>query len=463
MSYEITEDEVEVYESTAEQLARKLERYRVENRKKRLYFEGKNKVKDLGIATPPKLRNLNVNLGWARMACTVLSERITFDGWLTDEYELNSVYSANNLSVESGITHTEALKYGISFVAVTEGDTEVGEPEILVTVESPMTTTTHYDRRLRKVTYALMLEEPTKRGERVEGMLITENLYVPVVRQDGVTKIDARLEITEHGYGRVPVVPVINNRDGFSGHSEITETVISLVDQAQRTLLGMEINREYYSNPQKYMLGVDPEQFATPDGRTISPMSVMADSAFALPANMDNQIPTVGQFEVGSPTPFVDVLRTISQLFAAETSIPISRLWDSGANPTSADAIRQAESGLIKRAEDRIRSFSHAWEEVAKLILIIRDGEVPDGANLTPRFREPDSAARSANAQEVMTLVQTGILQPDSLVVFDRIGLSRGEQEIVKAENSRARATMLLNSFVNKVNPEEEVVSEEGE
>jgi hypothetical protein len=130
---------------------------------------------------------------------------------------------------------------------------------------------------------------------------------------------------------------------------------------------------------------------------------------------------------------------------AAETAIPASYLGFQTDNPASADAIRQMEARLVKRAERRQRQFGRTWSEVARLALLVRDGSVPDEANeIRPVWRDASTPTRAAAADEAVKLISAGVLLPDSEITYNRIGLSETDKEILRREKTTAQANNLI-------------------
>lgn len=407
------------------------------------YYEGKTRLKDLNISVPPALRLVDSVVGWAGTAVDVLEERLDFEGYIGgDTLGLNEIFRANELDLESGLGHKDALIYGVGFVFVGKGSN--GEADPLITIESPKKATALYDMRSRRLSAALLVDRDDI-GEVQYGKLYLPNETITLERENNRWfEIDRDV----HNLGRVPVSPLVNNpRSGDpDGRSEITKAVRSYTDSAMRTLLGAEVAREFYSAPQRFVLGAKEELFLDSDGNSLNPWSVIQGRMLGVPYNDDDGVmPQVGQFQANSPTPYFEQIRQYAQLIAAETAIPASYLGFQTDNPSSADAIRQMEARLVKRAERRQRQFGRTWSEVAKLALLVRDGEIPaEAANIRPIWRDASTPTRAAAADETTKLIQVGVLTPDSEIVYNRIGLSDSDKQVIKAEKAAASARSLV-------------------
>jgi hypothetical protein len=411
------------------------------------YYEGKNKLKDLRISIPPQLTAVEAVVGWAGTSVDVLEERLDFEGYIGgDGLGINEIYRANELDLESSLGHKDSLIYGTGFITVGKG--MEGEADPLITIESPKKMTAIYDLRTRRVSAALMVNRDDY-GSPLSASLYTANetVYLGYSSSGGWFDIDR----DQHNLGRVPVAPLTNNpRSGDPyGTSEITRAVRSYTDSAMRTLLGAEIAREFYSAPQRYILGAKEDTFTDADGAPLNAWSVYQGRVLGVPYNeFESVMPQVGQFPAGDTRPYFDQIRAYATLLAAETAIPASYLGFQTDNPASADAIRQMESRLVKRAERRQGQFGRAWSEVAKLALLVRDGVIPEEAkDIRPIWRDASTPTRAAAADEVIKLISAGVLLPDSMITYNRIGLSDSDKEVIKVEKRLARANNLVGNL----------------
>jgi hypothetical protein len=434
-----------------QRLVHKLQHHDGKNAELERYYEGKNRLKDLNISIPPSLKLVDSVVGWAGTAVDVLEERLDLEGYIgADTFGLDVIFRQNELDLEAGLGHKDALIYGLGFVFVGKGRPEMGEPETLITIESPKKATALYDMRSRRITAAILVNR-TETGDVDSGTLYLANETVPFAAY-GRTFVEFG-DRDVHMLGRVPVAPLVNNpRSGDpDGRSEITKAVRSYTDSAMRTLLGAEVAREFYSAPQRFVLGAKEDLFLDADGQALNPWSVIQGRMLGVPYNDDDGVmPQVGQFTANSPAPYFEQIRQYAQLIAAETAIPASYLGFQTDNPASADAIRQMEARLVKRAERRQRQFGRTWSEVAKLALLVRDGSVPaEAADLRPIWRDASTPTRAAAADETVKLIQAGVLTPDSDIVYNRIGLSDSDKQVLKAEKQANAARNFVTDLAN--------------
>lgn len=423
-------------------LVQKLRKHDSKNGELERYYEGKNRLKDLGISIPPSLKLVDSVVGWAGTAVDVLEERLDFEGYIGDNFGLNDIYRANELDLEASLGHKDALVYGVGFVIVGKG--MEGEPDPLITIESPKKMTAIYDLRTRRLLAALLLNRNSA-NEATTGSLYLPEQTIYLEFYKGQPRDVAR---DIHNLGRVPVAPIVNNpRSGDpDGRSEITRAVRSISDSGVRTMLGAEVAREFYSAPQRYVMGAKEDMFLDADGNQLNPWSVIQGRVLGVPYNDDDKVmPTVGQFAANSPQPYFDQIRMLAQMMAAETAIPASYFGFQTDNPSSADAIRQMEARLVKRAERRQRQFGRTWVEVARLALLVRDGEIPtEIQNIRPIWRDAATPTRAAAADEAVKLIQVGVLTPDSEVTLSRLGMSDSDKQQLLSEKKATAAQNLV-------------------
>lgn len=429
-------------------LIKQLEDVKSHNTLVAAYYEGKAVVKDLGIAIPPHLRTLGTVVGWPGTVVDVLEERLEHNGWVVpganDDRGISEIVESNQLNEEFSKGHLDALIYGIAFGVVGKGNPDNGDPDVLVTVESPTHTTGLWNRRKRALEYALCVtfddeDKPTGAAFYQPGETIT-------LAVDGNSWIIE--ERDRHSMPGIPVEPLVNRpRAGdMAGRSEITRAIRSYTDNAIRTVIGMEIAREFFSAPQRYILGVSEKDFQDAEGNTLSAWESYLGKILAIGAQEDGTLPQAGTFTASSPEPYLAQLRGLAQLVAAESGMSATYLGIVQDNPASADAIRAADVRLEKRAERRQRIFGGGEGRLMRKALWVRDGKDP-GVTPKPIWRDAGTPTRSAQAQDAVALVTAGILPGDSDVTYERIGLSEADRQRIRADLRRARTTKLVSAL----------------
>lgn len=434
-------------QDAVQRLLDRLSRHASANSLKTAYYEGSNRLRDMGISIPPEMRDVETVIGWPGTAVDVLEERLDLLGWSSstdDDYGLSEVFERNQLAAEASMGHLDSLIYGVAFAAVGAGDVKAGEPDVLVSIESPVSMTVEWSRRSRRVTAALAINE----SDEVVGEASSVTLYLPdeTIRAERSSGSDWRVTYRDaHGLGQVLVSRLANRPWGAdrSGRSEISRAVRALTDNAVRTLLGSEVAREFYSAPQRWVMGADADAFVDASGQQIPAWQTYLGRVLALERDSQGDLPTVGQFPAGSPAPYWESIRGLSQLFSAEAGIPVSYLGLISDNPASADAIKAGEVRLIKRSERRHVQLGAGWMSTAAHALMVREGTSTLPAEfaqrITCRWRDPSTPTEASSADAAVKLVASGVLPADSSVTWDRVGLTKAQQRRLASDQARRR------------------------
>lgn len=425
----------DVEEQTRLRLIGQLRRAQVANVRQMSYYEGARLVRDLGIAIPPHLRDVEAVVAWPEIVVDVISERLRWRGWLSSvDYGLDAVFRQNRLRVEAGQAVLDALICGLAFMAVGTG--RDGEPDVLVTPESPNRMTATWSRRLRRAVDGLL--EVSDEYGRLTGW----NLYLPdeTIRTERVNGRLVVVDRDQHGLGRVPIA-ILRNRPRSErdyGRSEITRAVRSLTDNGMRTLLGMEVSREFYGAPQRALMGADESMFVDEDGNPTGGWAAVIGRMLMAPRDENGDVPTPYTFQAASPQPFSDILRTLTQLMSSTTGIPAHHLGFTTDNPASEGAIKRADERLDKRSEDRQDQFDLGLLELADLCVLWSTGDLPDpDAEIESSWVPVATVAPGAQADRAGKMIASGALDPSWDFTLEQYGLTDEEIRRVKRERLR--------------------------
>ncbi|WP_301119791.1 phage portal protein [Mycolicibacterium fortuitum] len=430
-------------ESAIADMTARLGTYQALNQDKTLYYEGKKKREDLRIAIPPTLQGIHSVLGWPAAAVDCIDERLDFEGWDvdsdTDEFDLETVYLENDLDVESQTANLDALLYGTAFAAVSTGQAGTADPDLMVTVESPMNMTVIRDARTRRVArgFCQYVDDSDPRYANSDthalpsgGALFLPNETLHLGCKDGRWTLEHR---DQHMLGHVAIAQLVNKprSSDRGGRSEITQVVRSLTQNGMRTMIAAEVAREYLVAPLRAVLGAKEDMFFGADGKPLPAWKSYMGRLMALERDEYGDLPDIKQFPGASLDSYFGLMRTLTQILSSEIAVPPAYLGFETDNPTSADAIRSMEARLVKRAERRQRGFGKAWTEVARLAIMVREGtnKLPDGAmKIRPKWRDASTPTDAAVADSTTKLVGQKVLPAQSRVTWDRLRISRADQ-----------------------------------
>lgn len=165
------------------------------------------------------------------------------------------------------------------------------------------------------------------------------------------------------------LVPIIYRPDARRpfGHSRISRACIEIQQAALRTLKRSEVTAEFYSFPQKYVTGLNP------DAETMDKWKATISSMLQFTKDEEGDKPTLGQFQQQTTAPFMEQLRIQASLFAGETGLTLDDLGFAGANPSSAEAIKASHETMRLTARKAQRTFGVGLLNVGYLAASVRD------------------------------------------------------------------------------------------
>src|SRR5690606_9676835 len=132
--------------------------------------------------------------------------------------------------------------------------------------------------------------------------------------------------------------------------SRVSRAVMSITDEAVRTVLRTEGSAEVYPSPQRYGLRADAGALVGGEGHPAPRRPAILGRMLAISRDEDGNMPQVGQFAQMSMQPHNEHLRSIAARFCAETSLPLSSIGIVQDNPSSAEAIYAAKEDLVIEA-----------------------------------------------------------------------------------------------------------------
>jgi len=331
-------------------------RSRVQTRYK--FYEMKNVTFDFGISTPPDLRYWMSTLGWCAKAVDSLADRLAFDRFENDVFDMNGLYLANNKDVLIDSAILGALIGSCDFIYITAD--ESGFPLMRVIDGRHATGVIDPTTNMLKEGYAVLEFDESDRP-------VVEAYFIP-----GSTTIieKGKKPYTVKNDAPYPLlVPVINRPDAVRpfGHSRISRACMSIVGSAVRTVKRSEIAAEFYSYPQKYILGMD--ENAEQMDKWRASMSAM----LRIDKDEDGDHPVVGQFQQQSMTPHSEQLRMFAGLFAGETGLTLDDLGFPSQNPSSAESIKASHESMRLTARKAQTTFGVGLLNAGYLAACVRD------------------------------------------------------------------------------------------
>lgn len=359
------------------------------------YYEMKNNAQDFSSLAPEKFKGLKETVGWCAKAVDSLADRLQFDEFQNDEFDLSEIFLSNNQDILIDSAVLSALISACSFVYIREDN---GYPRLQVIDGSNATGIIDPVTNLLTEGYAVLERDSM-------GVVKTEAYFMA-----GMTEIYSHGVLVQRIPNAAPyalLVPIIYRPDAKRpfGHSRISRACIAYTQTALRTIKRSEVSAEFYSFPQKYVLGLSEDAEFNNRLATIS-------SFLNFTKDGDGDHPIVGQFQQQSMTPYTEQLRTLASLFAGETGLTLYDLGFATENPSSAEAIKAGHENLRLTARKAQRTFGTGLLNVGYLAVCIRDRYAyqRDAFRDTkvawlPIF-EPDAAALSGVGDAILKINQ---------------------------------------------------------
>jgi hypothetical protein len=439
------------------ELIQQLNEKRTRNELRQRYYDGKNALKDLGISIPPQLRSVEVVVGWPAKAVDSMSRRTMLQGFTTtggDELKavVETIWDTNRMVSETPAAHTSALIQSCSFGFVHVGDESAGEPPVIVTYRNATDATGTWDRRRRALSNALSIVEIDRQTYQPTIM----NLYMPgrvITLQRVQTGIFHVTNVAVHGMG-VPVelLPYRADLDRPFGRSRISRAVMYNTDASVRTMLRTEVGAEFYNAPQRYALGADEEAFEDKNGNPIPAWTVMLGRLLTLSRDEDGQLPQVGQFAQQTMQPNLDQMRSIAQVFASETNLPVGALGIVQDNPSSAEAMQMAWADLgidIEFWERTSLGPAHQRLMTRAVAMATDSGAaLAEARTLRAKWGKWYEPSEVMAAQAALARVQAIPRLAETTIELERMGYDLDEIASIKAELSRSASRSNLQALL---------------
>lgn len=369
-----------------------------------------------------------------RLSVTALAERLRITGF--SDAGLWPDWLRNDMDQLSGVAHREALLLGDSYVIVWA--TLAGKPS--VTVESARQIAVQRDPGTREVIAAVKRWETETTTEAV--LYLPDRITRYRANHVGATLGYATVQELPNPLGVVPIVAVRNSDrilDDY-GSSEI-EDMMPLVDGLNKSLVDMMTTSEYVGRPRRWATGIELEERPKLDSEgnpvlddddqpVLEAVNPIPEGNRAMIAEShEAKFGQLAAADLGGYGESVNVL--LGQIMAVST-LPAHYVGIFTDNPASADALRASEASLTARAEARQQTFGRAWEQVAKLMVAIRDrtdlAQVPD---ISVKWADAATRSVAQEADATVKLFQSGLLPRD--YALKKLGFSDAEIADIRA------------------------------
>ncbi len=411
------------------------------------YYQGQQRVEQLGMAIPPSMRRFLVIANWCRTLVDTINARqqvraLVLPGEETADPQLRAIWDASNLSAHTSMFNMDRMIYGRAFMSV--GSNEDNDSLPWVRVESPREMTARVDVRREVITSAARFY-----GVDDESGLSPTNatLYLPnsTVWLEKVSGQWIEVDRDPHRLGAVPVVMRLNRRlsGRWVGESQMTD-MIPLVDGAARSLTNLQFAQEAHGIPRMFMTGVSKGDFVDSDGKPIPMFEAYFDAIHTL----TKENAKVGQLTAADLKNFETALTIYGKQAATVTGFPARYFGLLTSNPPAEGAIRADEATLTRSVEEQNEQVGMTLGWVGALALRFATGETVQGNRVRVDWFDPATPTVSQRADAIVKLASGDrpILSREG--AWDELGWSEArkakERSYFDAESEDALLTSLL-------------------
>ena len=398
-----------------------------------------------------ELGDLQAVLGWPAKAVETLARRARLEGFTLKggdiaSFGLDEVVEQTQFMRRARQAELNSLVHAVAFEVAHRGGE--GEPDVLITHVDATNGTGTWNHRLGELDDFLSVSHWENGEPRDWAYYTRDSIWVCS---------NGSAERFPQALGRVPVEPLVYKPrlDRPFGSSRISRSVIFLTRSATRVVVRSEATADLYSAPSLLALGLTAAQIEQGSWRQGIGNVVGIPDADEGPVDAPSlarvDIKTINQ---ASQEPHVAQLRAWAQLFAGETSIPVSSLGISiDSNPTSAESYAASREDLIAEAEDAAGEWGEAHRRSLINAFAIREGmsidDVPSELvrGLGARYRDARHTSQAAAADSFVKLATAipGLAEADA--ALDMLGLDAALKERLRADLRRSRSSSMLDAL----------------
>lgn len=405
------------------------------------YYQGAQRLEQLGIAVPPDLRHFETIVNWPATVVDEIERRLDVKGFVTPgENEADKAllegWDINNLESESPLHHRETMILGRGFVSVGSNEDDPQHP--LIRVEPPSEVVCAIDARRRSMLGALRSYKNWN-GEKCQALMLPDVTIWARNTSSGWVIEDR----DDHRLGRVPLVLFLNRRRAgeWLGTSEMAAT-IPLTNAAARALTDLQLAVETHAVPAKYVFGVDPKKMVDPD--TGEPVTQWEAYYTNFMAHADKDV-KAGQFEAADLKNFTGVINHYGVLVSSVTGLPLSYFTNSTVNPPAEGAVYAYSERVVKNVERKQVEWGDGWSWVAALYERFRTGVWPDGNRIRTEWHNAATPTIAQREDALQKRYAAGVISREGY--WDELGWS----EARKAQERTRLASEAQDPLLDKI------------
>lgn len=342
-----------------EYLRKKLNLYQSRVNLRYKYYAMQHYRAPIGITIPAHVRaKYRATLGWTAKGVDCLADRLVFREFTNDDFNVTEIFDRNNPDILFDSAILAALIGSCCFIYISKGEDD--EVRLQVIEASNATGVIDPITGLLVEGYAVLARDDYNRPTLEAYFEPNATHFIPkngrpysVVNEAGIPLL----------------VPVIHRPDAVRpfGRSRITRSGMYYQKEAEQTFERANITAEFYSWPQKYIIGLDP------DAEQLETYKATVSSLLTISASDGGEKPSIGQFTTASMSPFTEQLRTAAAGFAGEMGLTLDDMGFVSDNPSSVEAIKASHENLRLAGRKAQRSLGAGLLNVAYVAACLRD------------------------------------------------------------------------------------------
>lgn len=313
----------------------------------------------IGITIPAHVRaKYRATLGWTAKGVDCLADRLVFREFTNDDFNVTEIFDRNNPDILFDSAILAALIGSCCFIYISKGEDD--EVRLQVIEASNATGVIDPITGLLVEGYAVLARDDYNQPTLEAYFEPNATHFIPKNGRPYSVANEAGIPL---------LVPVIHRPDAVRpfGRSRITRSGMYYQKEAEQTFERANITAEFYSWPQKYIIGLDP------DAEQLETYKATVSSLLTISASDSGEKPSIGQFTTASMSPFTEQLRTAAAGFAGEMGLTLDDMGFVSENPSSVEAIKASHENLRLAGRKAQRSLGAGLLNVAYVAACLRD------------------------------------------------------------------------------------------
>ena len=378
-----------------------------------------------------------------------LSERLKIIGISGNDENIDewawNLWRENRMDSIQGIIHTEAITLGDSYV-LCDWDNNNQRPRW--TQQMAEMIVPHYNEVTRRMDWASKKwlqhreigDDPETRlnlyfEDRLEKYIARGGVWSRHLDEDDETWPLPWTAPDGTPLG-VPIIHFKNRPLGQDfGKSEIMN-VIPLQDLLNKTLIDLVMVLDTQAFPQRYTVNID---------HGSSRLDIMPGSVTEFHTEMEGggQVGQWGHADVGG---ILSSIQSLVQHIAGISRTPQHLFQVVGGAP-SGEALKTAESGVVRKAQDRMVNFGNAWEDCIYFALRLQNAfgtaiPVPDPLHVELEWDDPETRNEESHLNTLKAKMELGVTKHQ---IWRELGYS---QEVIEQMEEESTAEKVADTNI---------------